>query len=325
MCPHSKRAYPLIRNLVEHYDGKVQARINVWCQPFHHQEVLLAKGVIAAGLINRSAGWRMLEQIYEHQDQFSDERVFNRSAAEIYNRLAELVERHGVEKRRFLEMVHSDEVMWRLKFMTHYGRQNGIHFSPSFMLQGLHIHEAESTWSMDKWRKLIDPIVKEVENYERTRGPEHLREAREHPSWESGHRAEHERYGHERGWDRGMFREQQPHERREHEPSVLDKVKGALWGDTQADRDRERRGQYDTQQQQSTERSGLTGKIKDAYENVAGTGATQDRGVVGEQRTSFDRDKGTTALTQTEKDKATQQLQQGPTQPEQTGRRVPIS
>jgi hypothetical protein len=268
LCPYSRKAFEEVHKIVSHYDGRVQVRINLWIQPWHAQDVLLTKSVVAAGLLNRSAGWKLLDQIYQNLHEFSDEKVYRLSPEQIFNKLASLVEKDGIDRREFLDMVHSEEVLWRIKWMTRYGRQNGIHWSPSFMLQGFLLHEVDSTWGFDKWQALLNPIMREVDQYERTRGPEHFRQEQHFPSQYRGSLSERDA-GRERTqpeWGSDYHRGYE----RSREPGVFDKVKEMFTGEPtdreREQRERDRRAGYAQQPQpQQTQQPGMFGKVKDLF------------------------------------------------------------
>jgi protein-disulfide isomerase len=46
-----------------------------------------------------------------------------------------------------------------IKWEQKYGRQNGIHASPTFLVNGLVVGQASSGWTLEQWRELLDPLL----------------------------------------------------------------------------------------------------------------------------------------------------------------------
>lgn len=118
----------------------------------------------------------MVDLIYENQEKvFEDAPTANLTKNDIYAKLAELAESLGVNKDNFLELVNSDGICQQVKFHQKYGewhhqnmsalwlynvgRQNSIHSSPTFMVNGIIVQEASSSWDLDKWKEFITPLL----------------------------------------------------------------------------------------------------------------------------------------------------------------------
>ena len=50
-----------------------------------------------------------------------------------------------------------------LKWYTKQHRQRGIHVSPTCAVNGVEVNTS-SSWGLDEWRKLLDPLVAAVKN-----------------------------------------------------------------------------------------------------------------------------------------------------------------
>jgi len=44
-----------------------------------------------------------------------------------------------------------------LKFHTKFARQNGIHVTPTTMINGL-IFDSSSSWGLSEWKEVLDPL-----------------------------------------------------------------------------------------------------------------------------------------------------------------------
>jgi len=66
----------------------------------------------------------------------------------------------GIDKEVFLSTFNNDVAVPQIKFQQKYGRQNGIHVSPSFMINGLINPDPSSSWDVGQWKQLLDPLFK---------------------------------------------------------------------------------------------------------------------------------------------------------------------
>jgi len=65
----------------------------------------------------------------------------------------------GFDKDTFESAVQANVALQDFKFQQRYGRQNGIHASPSVLINGLFASEASSSWSLKEWTTFLDPII----------------------------------------------------------------------------------------------------------------------------------------------------------------------
>ncbi len=56
-------------------------------------------------------------------------------------------------------MIDLPLVLPLLSTREQYGRQNGIHASPTFLVNGLVVGQASSGWTLEQWRELLDPVL----------------------------------------------------------------------------------------------------------------------------------------------------------------------
>eukprot|EP00698_Gefionella_okellyi_P004609 TRINITY_DN14214_c0_g1_i1.p1 TRINITY_DN14214_c0_g1~~TRINITY_DN14214_c0_g1_i1.p1 ORF type:complete len:190 (+),score=35.18 TRINITY_DN14214_c0_g1_i1:175-744(+) len=160
LCPFSKKAYPRLKELVEHYQGQVAVRVINWLQPWHPQCFVVLRGAMAAlqaGGID--AYWRASDQLFDAYDSFKDEVVATESRVQTEARIAAIVtEKAGVESAAYAAALKDSNLDMLIKFQQRYGRQNAIHVSPSFLINGLFCAEASSGWTLTDWKAVLDPL-----------------------------------------------------------------------------------------------------------------------------------------------------------------------
>ncbi|KAL6079634.1 Carbon-nitrogen hydrolase [Balamuthia mandrillaris] len=160
-CPFCKKAYPKLKELVGHYgEERLQVVMFNWVQPWHAQATWLHQAALAASMFeDKSMYWKMVDLLYEHQDEFSDEKTENMSKADMFNVLTDYAGSLGMDKETFAANLRSNQVIQLMKWELKYGRQNGIHSSPTFMVNGLLAPNLSSGTSIEQWKEFLDPLM----------------------------------------------------------------------------------------------------------------------------------------------------------------------
>jgi len=161
-CPFSKKAYARLKEVVNHYgEQRVQFVMFNWIQPWHPQATWLHQAALAASIFDRDLYWKMVDLIYERQDEFRDDKVQDVSRRQFFDLMGDYGKELGVEKQAFVEKMSSPDVIQLMKWELKYGRQNGIHSSPTYLINGLLAADVSSGWTLEQWQKLLDPLVSE--------------------------------------------------------------------------------------------------------------------------------------------------------------------
>jgi len=64
----------------------------------------------------------------------------------------------GVEKEMFQIVVEDFNTIQHIKWYQRLGRQNGVHGTPGFMVNGILTSEPQSGWDFDQWSKFLSKI-----------------------------------------------------------------------------------------------------------------------------------------------------------------------
>lgn len=167
VCPFSAKLYKKVRTEVipaldEKYPGKYQFVFRHQIQPFHPASTFVHDAALAVSLIEPEKFWTFSDALFEASREYYSESVYNESRKQTYDRLAELVNKSvGIDKSLFLELVSLKDVSEPhnrgnilgpdMRSIIKLGRQNGIHASPTVLINGIIDNSIESSSSLDVW------------------------------------------------------------------------------------------------------------------------------------------------------------------------------
>lgn len=152
-CPNSARAFAKLKPLLEHA-GADRLTVRIWLhsQPWHIFSSVVVRAILAASGMKdgKEAAHRAMSGIFENREEFicTDHcrgPNLERSPAEI---LQLILDYTGLDLRpEFERKVVTDLI----KRHTRFARQNGIHASPTFMVDGLVNDRISSRDPVENW------------------------------------------------------------------------------------------------------------------------------------------------------------------------------
>jgi predicted DsbA family dithiol-disulfide isomerase len=138
-CPFSVRAFNKLDDLLARTgEDKVTVKIRLQSQPWHMYSGVITRCVLAASTLQggKEAAKAVLAAVGAHREEFEFER--HRSGPNMDATPNDIIARietySGVKLKDAFAMPDLDrEIKWHCK----YARQNGIHVSPTFMIDGI--------------------------------------------------------------------------------------------------------------------------------------------------------------------------------------------
>ncbi len=156
-CPFSARAFPKLFALLDHL-GEEALRVQIWLhsQPWHMFSGLICRAIAAAstGPGGREDARRLMAAIYADREayEFEDHRTGPNLETTPNALIARLEEASGLALAERFQISGLEKVV---KLHSRYARQNGIHVSPTFMLDGLIDPAISSGDSVEAWAEKI--------------------------------------------------------------------------------------------------------------------------------------------------------------------------
>ncbi|QGZ65316.1 DsbA family protein [Paraburkholderia acidisoli] len=156
-CPYSVRAFNKIDALLQEAGAdNITVKIRLQSQPWHMYSGVIVRCILAASTLpgGKEAAKQVMAAVAAHREAFEFTHHCggaNRDATP-NDIIARIEQYSGVALREAFEIPDLDrEIKWHAK----YARQNGIHVSPTFMVDGLADPKISSGDDVSAWAALL--------------------------------------------------------------------------------------------------------------------------------------------------------------------------
>jgi hypothetical protein len=152
-CPYSAVAFPKLNQLLaEAGEDTITLKIRLHSQPWHMFSGVVVRCIIAASTLptGKEAAKAALAAVYAHREEFEFEHHAsgaNRDATpnDIIRRL------EAYSGLKLMDAFDIPDLDTEVKWHSRYARQNGVHVSPSFMVNGIVQSDLSSVDSVADW------------------------------------------------------------------------------------------------------------------------------------------------------------------------------
>ena len=161
-CPFSKRAFAKLQPLLSAVgENELTINIRFLSQPWHLFSAVVTRCILAATATagGQESGLKVINTVFQNREDFvcQDHCAgpnLKRSPADIVSHICQL---SGIDLSEAFEL---DSVTRAVKWHTKYCRQNGVHSSPSFAINGLVNDAMGSGQSIEEWAQLLGLNIK---------------------------------------------------------------------------------------------------------------------------------------------------------------------
>lgn len=152
-CPFSARAFPKLFELVDLAGAdRVTVKIRLQSQPWHLFSGFICRAILGASTLpeGRNAARKVMAAVYAARMEFEFEKHCRGPNLDLTpNGLIDrLEEKSGIVLREAFMIEDLDSAF---RWHCRYARQNGIHASPTFMLDGIVRPDVGSGDALEKW------------------------------------------------------------------------------------------------------------------------------------------------------------------------------
>lgn len=161
MCPDCKAAWPVVKQVVEHYGPhKLQFRFHVFPLPYHHNSYYANQGAhVVAAKGNASDAYKWMEAVFAVQEEFGNSVTANVTPSQVISKFGSLAEKSvGVPAADFIASIGGTVSDSATRVSWKYGCSRYVSGTPTFMLNGVQV-AADPSWTLAQWMQLLDPFV----------------------------------------------------------------------------------------------------------------------------------------------------------------------
>ncbi|WP_318392524.1 DsbA family protein [Enterobacter sp.] len=156
-CPYSVKAFNKLDALLKHIgEDKVTVKIRLQSQPWHIYSGLIVRYILAASTLpnGRDAAHKVMQAVADHREEFefADHCRGPNMDATPNDIIARLKAYSGVDASVPFDRA---DLQAMIKWHCKYARQNGIHVSPTFMVNGLVQADLGSGDDISVWAERI--------------------------------------------------------------------------------------------------------------------------------------------------------------------------
>jgi protein-disulfide isomerase len=151
-CPDSKKAWPVMKQLMAHYGENLRFIQHHLPLPYHRNAFDASQAAEVAH--EKGKFWEMAELLYEKQDDWN--KLTDKK--EVLGKFTEYAESIGVDREFFTKGMDNRDYNTRVRQSWKFGAGRGMNGTPSFAINGAGIQASEE-WTLDNWRQVIDPLL----------------------------------------------------------------------------------------------------------------------------------------------------------------------
>lgn len=156
-CPFSVRAFNKLDALLKHAgEDKITVKIHLQSQPWHLFSGVIVRCILAASTLSdgKAAAHKVMQAVADHREEFEfTDHCSGPNMDATPQQIIERIERYsGVQ---LAEAFARPELQNLIKWHCKYARQNGIHVSPTFMINGLVQADLGSGDDISVWAERI--------------------------------------------------------------------------------------------------------------------------------------------------------------------------
>lgn len=172
VCPFSAKQFKtLYDEVLPSLPKNVSLLFRCQVQSWHPASTMTHESVLAVALLQPDKTWEFIRKLYEESDKFYDSHTINEARSATYYRLSKIASSIGVNESRFLDLLSinpsapgetgkngGNKVTDTLKMHIKYARQNGIHVSPTVVVNGLVDNSISSSFTKGDWFEYIKKL-----------------------------------------------------------------------------------------------------------------------------------------------------------------------
>jgi protein-disulfide isomerase len=160
-CPHSKKAWPVICQLVDHYkDEPVSVTVHLLTLSNHRQAWEMSLGLFAVAANEAQVFFDFASYIYARQEQFYNGPFEHKTHNDLRQLVADFAADHaGVERTWVLKRMADNDVYIDARTPIRYAATKAVWATPTFFINNADNVPITFESTVDEWVKTIDALL----------------------------------------------------------------------------------------------------------------------------------------------------------------------
>ncbi|MEA5449098.1 thioredoxin domain-containing protein [Leptolyngbya sp. CCNP1308] len=163
-CPFSKKAWPTVLAVANHYESEsvaITAHSIVLCD--HRQSWDLTKAVVAIAAYDPLRAWQFIGHLYQHQADYGPDAFDHKTRQDLRQLIEDLAAKFdpALSNSDLAQQISDEEgaVASRAKASVRYAISRGVWSTPTVFINGSPVPELESSSTLSDWQTVIAPTL----------------------------------------------------------------------------------------------------------------------------------------------------------------------
>ncbi len=163
-CPFSKKAWPTVLAVANHYKGDcvgITAHPIVLCD--HRQSWDLTKATVAIAADDPLRAWQFISHLYQHHADYALDAFDHQTRQDLRQLIEDLTTKFDPdwENSDLAEQISDEKgsVASRAKASVRYAISRGVWSTPTIFINGSPVLELESSSTLSDWQAVINPML----------------------------------------------------------------------------------------------------------------------------------------------------------------------
>ena len=160
-CPHSKKAWPVVCQLAEHYKGEpVSVAVHLLTLSNHRQAWDMSLGLFAVAANDAQAFFDFASYIYARQDQFYNGPFEHKTHDDLRQLVADFAVDHaGVDRSWLLRRMADNDVYIDARTPIRFAATRAVWATPTFFINNADDVQVTFESKVEEWIKTIDELL----------------------------------------------------------------------------------------------------------------------------------------------------------------------
>jgi len=161
LCPDCAQAWPTIKQVTQHYGANIHVRMHTFPLPYHTWGFYAAQ---AAHVIDHhqagTAFPTFADTMFAQQQNFWNPATSNLTANDVLNNFVKVAVSTGlIDPTSFVNGMNDDNLNEETRVSWKYACSRGVLGTPTFLVNGVILPDADPSWSLQDWQQILDPLV----------------------------------------------------------------------------------------------------------------------------------------------------------------------